>query len=260
MPEKTLQYCPAKDISAYARKQGLPLRHALRHHMEQGVLPEHFRRHAGLLTLENQERLLDLPVFIAGCGGLGGEIAAHLARLGAGRLYLCDYDVFEESNLNRQRFCNADSLGKPKAETTARALAKIAPWGDFQPLTMRLVPENPPACLASCAIVIDCLDSVPSKKMLEQMAHKASVAWLHGAVLQHEGFACLRQEPGSVLESLYGPDCPQNGAGSVFSHVVAGTAALMISLFVRWLAEPGWSSPLLHQDFSIPEMDSFTLG
>lgn len=250
-----VQYCSEEFAVSFARARKLSLRDGLRVLMRDGVFPERFRRNAGLISPQCQIELLDLPLFIAGCGGLGGEIAAQIARLGAARLFLCDYDKFEESNLNRQRFCNMETLGKLKAKVAAAELYKVAPFGEFQPIIWRIEPQKAPESLAACALVIDCLDSTQGKKMLEDMAKEAQRPWLHGAVLQFEGFACLKSRPAGVLERLYGPDCEQSGAGSVLANVVAGTASLMLSLFVKWLHNRAWSSGLIHADFSVPEIE-----
>lgn len=256
---ETPLFCSQALVDAYARRHSLAPVAAMQKLLAHDVWPEGFRRNAGLISRQAQIKLLNLPVFIAGCGGLGGEMAAHLVQLGAGDLYLCDYDSFEESNLNRQRFCDSANLGRPKAEATAKALAKKAPWGSYTPIVTSLSAANLQDLLAPCAILIDCLDSVSGKQMLEKAAAKTGIAWLHGSVLQHEGFACLQARPDGVLARLYGPDCAESGAGQILSHVVAGTASLMVSLFLKWLENPAFCSSLIHADFSIPETEQFNL-
>lgn len=251
------QFCATAQIEAWGKRRGLDPASAMRDLLGHDVWPERFRRNYGVLSASLQARLIELPILIAGCGGLGGEIAASLARLGAGRLFLCDYDRFEESNLNRQHFCTEKSLGKAKAEVCADALLQIAPYGDFRPLTQKLTPETLPKLLPDCEIVIDCLDSVSAKKMLEQAAMKAAKPWLHGSVSQHEGFACLQSSPDGLISRLYAQEFREPAPYAVLSHVVTGTAALMASLFLRWLANPAFSSSLLHIDFSVPELEQF---
>lgn len=252
-------FCKQELIERYAQRHGLTLKMAMQKLLGAGIWPERFNRNYGLLAARDQIRILDLPVFIAGCGGLGGEIAEMLVRLGAGCLYLCDYDQFEESNLNRQRFCNDASLGIKKADVTASGLQEIAPFGDYHPVMTRLSPDNATDLIAPCEIVIDCLDSVNGKIMLEQAAAKTGKAFLHGSVLEHEGFAFLASPATGSLSGLYGENVPISGAGSVLSHVVTGTASLMCSLFTRWLTGKLHVSKLLHCDFSVPELDAFQL-
>lgn len=253
------QYCTNRQLTAYAARHKLDLLSSVRQLMTHAILPQQFLRNAGLLSLSTQQKLLDLPIFIAGLGGLGGEMAATLVQLGAANLFLCDFDCFEESNLNRQRFCNHDTLAQPKALVTAQYLKRKAPWGSFQPLVIKLTRENLPALLDSKALVIDCLDSIPAKQALEEAAGKAEIPWLHGSLLQLEGFVCLKPRPGGTMIRLFGDNCVESGAGSTLSHVVSGTAALMASLFKRWLENPAFESPLLHADFSIPEVETFQL-
>lgn len=254
--EAAPRFYSGKIIEAYARDRGLSVKNAMAKLLRHEVWPERFRRHRDLLKAEEQARLLDLPVFIAGCGGLGGEVAALLARLGAGNILLCDRDRFEESNLNRQRFCSEKTLGREKAPVTAEGLKELASFGDYVPLVRVITPDNIKELIAPCEIVIDCLDSVSGKKELENAARESGKAFLHGAVLHHEGFAFLASPAGDRLTRLYGEEFNPGGAGSVLGHVVAGVAALMVSLFTGWLAGRE-TSPLLHCDFSVPEFESF---
>lgn len=249
--------CGLEQVRVYASRHNIPLLEAMRDLLERDIWPRNLVRNFGLLSVAQQQRLLDLPIFIAGCGGLGGEMAAQLVMLGASHIYLCDYDSFEESNLNRQRYCDWESIGREKAVVTTHALEKRAPWGKFIPVLQRISSDNVPEELNKSAVVVDCLDSVNSKKMLQKLTKKAKKVWLYGAVLQHEGFATLESPPDDSLERLYGNSGQESGAGSVLSHVVAGTAALMTSLFIKWLSTPHFKSPMLHVDFSGSEIDRF---
>lgn len=250
-------FCGMGQIAAYAARRGLSQKKAMAELLARDVWPERFRRHLGILSATAQIRLLDLPVLIAGCGGLGGAVAALLARLGAGDIRLCDYDRFEESNLNRQRFCDETTLGRPKAEVVAQGLRALASFGDYTAVIRKLTPENLPEILSDREIVVDCLDSVAGKKMLEKAAKEAGIAWLHGSVLRDEAFVCLSTPAGGLLTKLYRDESQPSGAGSVFGHVVSGAASLMVSLFVAWLMGKRPNSHLLRADFSAPELDAF---
>ena len=65
------------------------------------------------------EKLGKATVGIAGLGGLGSTVAAAMTRTGVGRLVVVDFDVVEESNLNRQQYF-ADQIGKAKVEAPRR--------------------------------------------------------------------------------------------------------------------------------------------
>ena len=84
-------------------------------------------RNIGFVTEAEQRRLRLATVFVCGTGGMGGACIQALARAGIGRLILADIDRFELSNLNRQVFCFADTIGTPKAEATRDLCLKINP-------------------------------------------------------------------------------------------------------------------------------------
>ena len=64
---------------------------------------------------------------VIGCGGLGTNVATHLAGAGIGRLLLVDFDAVEKRNLNRQYFYTEADIGKPKCELLAKRLSAYAP-------------------------------------------------------------------------------------------------------------------------------------
>ncbi|HEX3675684.1 MAG TPA: ThiF family adenylyltransferase [Rhizomicrobium sp.] len=84
-------------------------------------------RNYGFVTTDEQARLRDGAIFVAGVGGMGGACAASLVRAGVGKLAIADIDRFEISNLNRQVFANLDTVGEEKAAASAAAIKRINP-------------------------------------------------------------------------------------------------------------------------------------
>ncbi|WP_430441699.1 HesA/MoeB/ThiF family protein [Shinella sp.] len=84
-------------------------------------------RNIGFVSEAEQRRLQEAGVFVCGTGGMGGAAIQALARAGIGRLVLADIDRFEMSNLNRQVFCFADTIGQQKAEVTRDLCLRINP-------------------------------------------------------------------------------------------------------------------------------------
>ncbi|MDG1517700.1 MAG: ThiF family adenylyltransferase [Flavobacteriales bacterium] len=84
-------------------------------------------RNIGFVNEKEQLLLKNATVFIPGVGGMGGIVAACLARSGVENFIIADMDEFEVSNLNRQIFANLNSVGKSKAETTKEELQLINP-------------------------------------------------------------------------------------------------------------------------------------
>ena len=84
-------------------------------------------RNLGFIDENEQQKLKEATVFVPGVGGMGGALVSCLARAGVGNIFFADMDEFEVSNLNRQIFADADSIGKSKALATEEALLKINP-------------------------------------------------------------------------------------------------------------------------------------
>lgn len=252
-------------IDAVGEGIGLSAREAMIALLGVDIWPERFRRNRGVFTARQMARLLSRRVLIAGCGGLGGHMVSLLARMGIGGFRLCDPDVFEESNLNRQYFCTEKTLGKPKAQVCRDGLLEIASYLDIDARVLAVAPDNLPELLQGMDAVIDCLDSVPRKKMLEEAAHAAALPFLHGSVLRAEGFAFLDSPAACRLAALY-PHIPAGseaaGGQDTVAVAVTGVACLMASLLANALASEtpatGGKSPLFHLDCSVPELESFS--
>lgn len=250
---------------AWAARQGLPLRDAMCELLSLHIRPERFRRNYGLFSMKAMRFMLKSRILLLGCGGLGGHVAALLARMGIGRLRLCDYDVFDESNLNRQYFALHATLGQSKAEAAASGVRAMASHVDCEAVTTPADASALPALLSSVDMAVDCLDSLPLKLALERAALDAGIPFVHGSVLREEGFVFLTLKE-ARLASLYphsdSRDDEKTRSQPMSGIAAAGVACLMAQLCARHLCAlaEGRSpapSPLYHLDYSVPEMESF---
>jgi len=103
-------------------------------------------------------------VGIAGLGGLGSNIAAMLARAGVGRLVVADFDVVEQSNLNRQNYF-VSHIGTPKTEATKWMLTQTNPSCVVEAHTVRITADNVADIFKDCDIVCEALDDPEQKAM-----------------------------------------------------------------------------------------------
>ena len=114
-------------------------------------------------------RLAASHVAIVGCGGLGSNAAAMLVRCGVGELTLIDFDVVEESNLNRQLFFR-DQLGMPKTTALRDTLLRINPGVTLHIHTECVTAENLVALVEGADVVIEAADSAEAKAMIVNTA------------------------------------------------------------------------------------------
>ena len=102
---------------------------------------------------------------IAGLGGLGSNVVVALARVGAGKLIIADFDVVEEGNLTRQHYF-LDQIGRAKVDATVENISRINPDTKIQMHRVRLTPENIPKIFAGADVVAECFDLPEQKQML----------------------------------------------------------------------------------------------
>ncbi len=117
------------------------------------------------LAPEERTLLESVRVGIAGAGGLGSNCAMHLVRSGVKHITIADFDVVNESNLNRQFFFR-DQIGQKKVEAVKENLLRIEPDADIRAVDMRLDASSAREIFADCGIVVEAFDAVDAKVML----------------------------------------------------------------------------------------------
>ena len=255
-------FASLEGLRLWAARNGMPLRAAMAALLPRHIWPERFRRNFGLVSAQDMARLLQSRVLVLGCGGLGGHVAELLARSGVGSMRLVDNDVFDESNLNRQRFCSERVLGRPKVVVVRDALADIASHVETEPLQLAADEGNLADLVAGVDAALDCLDNISAKTALERAALAAGVPFVHGSVLRDEGFCYVSSGPRARLEELY----PQGQSVSELDHArregvgalaPAAVACLMVRLCLNALLRRPADTPLFHLDLSATELERF---
>ncbi len=249
----------AKGVRLAADFLGSSLTGAMVACLENNVWPLRFCRNRGLFRPAEQARLLQSHVAQIGCGGLGGLTISLLARLGLGRLTVCDPDSFCESNLNRQLLCREDRLGMNKALAAEEEVRLIASH-----MRVRAVPEaatqkNIASVLSGVDVVVDGLDNVESRRVVLQATREAGIPYVYAAVAGQEGFVCLEDAAtGPILDAVL--DARQQNPMAeqrlgVPTLTPAAAAVMQCLLAVRALLGAPSDSSLWHLDLSVPEME-----
>lgn len=192
-----------QDVYDAIKISGLSFREIESLALENGFCPKRYEPNLGILTLQEQLRLHHSYVAIVGCGGLGGYVAELLARIGVGHLICIDHDNFSEQNLNRQCFCNINTLHKPKAFVLAEEIPKINPSTEVVPKVMPFCAENAGELLAGSHVVVDALDSLRTRADLASSCKKFKLPLVHGAVGGWYGQLGIQDAGFNNLEILF---------------------------------------------------------
>ena len=126
-----------------------------------------FTRTELMLGSEGIEKLANSFVVLAGVGAVGGFALEALVRAGVGRIRIIDFDVVEESNLNRQLLATRDTLGKAKVDLAAKRAKSINPEIKIEVLKAFISPDHMEEVLCgSPDLLIDAIDTITAKVTL----------------------------------------------------------------------------------------------
>ena len=193
-----------KEAIEISRGRAIPLSEVYVAALRLGVCPYRYLRNREILSLEEQLKLAESRVAVIGAGGLGGWVISLLGRTGVGHLVVVDSDAFDETNLNRQAFSQAGNLGKPKAGEARRQMKGINPGIEVSAHHIRLDQSNGKSLLAGCQVIVDALDNVESRLVLEEAAQSLAVPLVHGALAGFEGQIMSLLPGDDGLRQLYG--------------------------------------------------------
>lgn len=185
------------------------------------ILPEFGE--AGQLKLKNGS------VLIVGTGGLGSPLALYLAAAGVGRIGLVDFDVVDESNLQRQIIHFTSDVGRSKIESAKRKILEINPSAVVESYELALRAENALDIIKNYDVVVDGTDNFPTRYLVADACTLLNKPNVYGSIFRFEGqvtvfnyqdgpsYRCLYPEPpppGLV------PSCAEGGVLGVLPGVI----------------------------------------
>lgn len=161
-----------------------------------------YSRNMNMLSEEENKKLKEFTVAVVGCGGLGGYVIEMLARLGIGHLICIDGDTFDQSNWNRQMLSNEQNLNQYKAEAAATRVFQIN--SDVQTSSYIVYLDKSKAdILESCDVIVDAVDNIDTKLMLESLAELYNKPLVYGAIAGWYGQLCSILPGDQILKSVY---------------------------------------------------------
>lgn len=162
-----------------------------------------YERNGIVITPEENKALAERKVCVAGCGGLGGGVIEGLVRSGVGNVVAVDGDVFDETNLNRQVLSNESNLGRSKAREAVRQMKEINSQVEVTAVEAFIDESNAEEIIAGADVVVDALDSVGARRILEGACEKQGIPMVHGAIAGWNGQVAVVMPGDRLMGELY---------------------------------------------------------
>ncbi len=139
------------------------------------------------LGVEAQEKLNQSHALIIGAGGLGSPASLYLATSGVGKLTLCDGDVVDLTNLQRQIVHRNDAIGTSKAVSARRTLLDINPDIEITAVSERLSGDALEQRITEADVVLDCCDNFATRHAVNRACVKYKKPLVSGAGIRFDG-------------------------------------------------------------------------
>ena len=201
------------------------------------------------VAMEGQQRLKAAKVLCIGAGGLGSPVAMYLAAAGVGTLGIVEFDVVDETNLQRQIIHGQSDIGRSKAESARDTIAEINPNVNVVLHETRLDSSNALEILKDYDLIVDGTDNFPTRYLVNDACVLLHKPYVWGSIFRFEGQASVFwADQGPCYRCLY-PEPPPPGMvpscaeGGVLGVLCATIGSIQATEAVKLIT--GRGSPLI---------------
>jgi len=197
------------------------------------------------IGMTGQKRLKNSRVLVVGAGGLGSPALLYLAAAGVGTLGVIDFDVVDESNLQRQIIHGQSDIGRLKAESARDTVAEINPFVHVQVHTEALSNDNVLELFSEYDLIVDGTDNFATRYMVNDACVLLGKPYVWGSIFRFDGQASVFwAEHGPCYRCLY-PDPPPPGMvpscaeGGVLGVLCASIGSIQVNEAIKLLTGVG---------------------
>ncbi len=205
--------------------------------------------------IEGQKKLKAASVLLIGTGGLGSPLALYLAAAGIGRIGLVDYDVVDETNLQRQVIHGQTSVGVLKIDSAEKRMKDINPFLQVDKYNVPLTSANAIELFTPYDVIIDGTDNFPTRYLVNDACVKLGKPNVYGSIFRFEGqlsvfyakegpcYRCMFPEPpppGLV------PSCAEGGVLGILPGTIGTLQATEAIKLILGIGEPMIGRMLLY--------------
>jgi sulfur-carrier protein adenylyltransferase/sulfurtransferase len=200
---------------------------------------------------EAQKKLKASKVLVIGSGGLGSPALLYLAAAGVGTIGIIDFDVVDDSNLQRQVLFGVDAIGQPKVEAAKKRLELLNPYIDIKVYNQQLTSKNALDIIRDYDVVADGTDNFPTRYLVNDACVLLGKPNVYASIFQFEGqvsvfnYVNKEGELGPNYRDLYPtppppglvPSCAEGGVLGVLPGIIGSLQALEVIKVITGVGE-----------------------
>jgi adenylyltransferase/sulfurtransferase len=205
--------------------------------------------------IEGQRKLKSASVLLIGTGGLGSPTALYLAAAGIGRIGLVDYDVVDQSNLQRQVIHGISTIGDLKVNSAAKRMIDLNPDVQIDLYNIPLTSDNALELFEPYDVIVDGTDNFPTRYLVNDACVKLGKPNVYGSIFRFEGqlsvfyakegpcYRCMFPEPpppGLV------PNCAEGGVLGILPGTIGTLQATETIKLILGIGKPMIGRMLLY--------------
>jgi sulfur-carrier protein adenylyltransferase/sulfurtransferase len=197
------------------------------------------------VAMIGQKRLKNAKVLCVGAGGLGSPALMYLAAAGVGTLGIVEFDVVDESNLQRQIIHGQSDIGRPKADSARDTIAEINPLVNVLVHNVRLDNDNVLEIFGQYDLIVDGTDNFATRYLVNDACVLLDKPYVWGSIYRFDGQASVFWDShGPNYRDLY-PDPPPPGMvpscaeGGVLGVLCASIGSIMATEAIKLITGVG---------------------
>jgi adenylyltransferase/sulfurtransferase len=215
---------------------------------------ERYSRHLIIpeFGMQGQQKLKEAKVLVVGSGGLGSPLLQYLAAAGVGTLGIVDYDVVDDSNLQRQVLFGVDSVGQPKVEEAKKRIFSLNPHIQVKTYNTLLTSENALEIIKDYDVVADGTDNFATRYLVNDACVLLDKANIYASIFRFDGqvsvfnYVDAEGNRGPNYRDLFPtppppglvPSCAEGGVIGVLPGIIGSLQALEVIKVITGVGEP----------------------
>lgn len=215
---------------------------------------ERYSRHIIIpeFNIEGQRKLKEAKVLVIGTGGLGAPLLQYLAAAGVGHLGIVDFDIVDQSNLQRQVLFGMEDIGRPKVEAASERLRNLNPDIEIRTFNTRFTSKNALDIMKGYDLVADGTDNFPTRYLVNDAAVILDIPNVYASIYRFDGQASVFNytfpdgTKGPQYRDLFPsppppelvPSCAEGGVLGVLPGIMGSIQALEVIKVITGTGDP----------------------